>query len=230
MGSDNTSNVTYPLGSVLIDPASCEISGHNPERQDFIIGPNPAPSFAGYFVARFDQPFASYGIIQNATSTVNATAGAGALLSGYARFANNTSEVTVRIGVSFISIDQARKNLDKEIPDGTPLEQTAYGTRKAWADKLDLIKVEGATDANLTTFYTGFYHSLQYPYEQDEDGRYYSGYDDAVHQGVSYTGYSIWVSMSCFPTTDDTQKYHRILSAPSGRGRFCLLRNAFPAW
>ena len=34
---------------------------------------------------------------------------------------------------------------------------------------------------------------LQYPYEQSEDGQYYSGYDDAVHEGESYTGYSIWV-------------------------------------
>lgn len=34
----------------------------------------------------------------------------------------------------------------------------------------------------------------QYPYEQDEDGQYYSGYDDTVHEGDSYTGYSNWVS------------------------------------
>lgn len=33
---------------------------------------------------------------------------------------------------------------------------------------------------------------LQYPYEQDEGGKYYSGYDNTVHEGVSYTGYSIW--------------------------------------
>lgn len=34
----------------------------------------------------------------------------------------------------------------------------------------------------------------QYPYEQHEGGRYYSGYDDIIHDGESYTGYSIWVS------------------------------------
>lgn len=161
IGSDNTSNLTYPYGSIFIDPAAREISGHNPERQDFIIGPNAAPSFAGYFVARFDQLFSEYGVIKNSSNTINATSGEGALLSGYAKFAANTTEVVVRVGVSFISVDQARKNLDTEIPDGTPLEQTAYNTRKAWADKLDLIEVQGATEANLTTFYTAFYHSLQ---------------------------------------------------------------------
>lgn len=160
MGSDDPSNVTYPYGSVTIDPDTREISGHNPERQDFIIGPNAAPSFAGYFVARFDQPFTSYGIIQNGSNTVNANTGEGALLSAYARFAEDAQEVVVRVGVSFISVNQARRNLEKEVPDGNPLEQTAYETRKAWK-VLDLIEVEGATDENLTTFYTGFYHSLQ---------------------------------------------------------------------
>lgn len=39
----------------------------------------------------------------------------------------------------------------------------------------------------------------QYPSEQDEGGRYYSGYDNQIHDisdsGRSYTGYSIWVSL-----------------------------------
>jgi hypothetical protein len=34
---------------------------------------------------------------------------------------------------------------------------------------------------------------VQYPYEQDEDGLYFSGYDNKVHEGSSYTGYSVWV-------------------------------------
>ena len=96
------------------------------------------------------------------------------------RFAKNVTQVDVRVGVSFISVDQARANLDKEIPDGTSLEETAFNTRKAWAEKLDRIQIEGATDDKKTVFYTGFFHTLQYPYEVDEDGRYYSGYDDQV--------------------------------------------------
>lgn len=214
MGSADPSNVTFPLGSIAISPSANEISGHNPERQDFIIGPSPAPSFAGYFVARFDPPFTSWGTVSNTTIYPNQDAGAGALLSGYVQFSNDTRVVNVRVGVSFISVDQARRNLDREIPDGRALEETAYETRKAWKDKLEMIELEGASEANKTTFYTAFYHALQvselrpllclpslsclsqYPYEQDEDGQYYSGYDDSVHEGVSYTGYSIWVRLS----------------------------------
>ncbi|KAI0637472.1 glycoside hydrolase family 92 protein [Trametes polyzona] len=192
LGSDNPTNVTYPRGSVNIDPVRREITGHNPERQDFIIGPNPAPSFAGYFCARFDTPFDSFGAAQNGSISEGARDGEGALLSGFARFARGTRRVDVRVGVSFISIEQARRNLEKEIPDGTTLEETARKTRAAWAEKLDRVKIEGASEEDSVIFYTGIFHTLQYPYEQSEDGQYYSGYDDKVHKGESYTGYSIW--------------------------------------
>ncbi|KAG1733237.1 glycoside hydrolase family 92 protein [Suillus paluster] len=186
--------LTYPHGSIFINPDTREISGSNPERQDFIIAPvsTPAKNWSGYFCARFDQPFASWGVSQNNTLFDGQTSGNGTLLSGYATFSPEVVEVSVRIGVSFISIEQARKNLDMEIPDGNTLEDTAMMTRSAWAEKLDLIKIRGATKDQMQTFYTAFYHTLQYPYEQSEYGQYYSGYDDAVHQGVSYTGYSIW--------------------------------------
>ncbi|EIW81934.1 glycoside hydrolase family 92 protein [Coniophora puteana RWD-64-598 SS2] len=147
---------------------------------------------AGYFCARFNQPFAYYGVGNNGTLSEGAASGNGSQLAGYVKFADNTTQVDVRVGVSFISVDQACKNVDNEIPDGTSLEETARATRAAWAEKLDRIQIEGATDVQKTTFYTAFFHTLQYPYEQDEGGKYYSGYDDAVHDGPSYTGYSNW--------------------------------------
>ncbi len=41
-------------------------------------------------------------------------------------------------------------------------------------------------------FYTGLYHALLYPKLFSEHGRYYSAFDDKVHEGVSYTAYSLW--------------------------------------
>ena len=211
MGSSDPSNVTYPSGTIAINPAAREITGSNPERQDFIIGPNRAEGFSGYFVARFDASFVAFGTVQNGTVRAGDNARDGTMLGGYAVFPRDTHTVDVRIGVSFISVEQARRNLDKEIPDGTTLEQTARTTRAAWAEKLDRVQIQGGSREQLETFYTALFHtlqvcvlpfcccsgfvkpSIQYPYEQDEDGQYYSGYDDKVHEGVSYTGYSIWV-------------------------------------
>ncbi|KAM5537813.1 hypothetical protein V8D89_008581 [Ganoderma adspersum] len=193
LGSADPTNVTYPLGALTIDPAAREVYGANPERQDFLIDPHrDTTRWSGYFVARFDRDFASFGTAQNGTISEGAASGEGALLSGFVRFAEGTESVEVRVGVSFISVEQARANLEREIPDGTVLEETAYKTREQWAEKLDRVQVEGADEEQAVVFYTGIFHTLQYPYEQDEDGRYYSGYDNQVHEGVSYTGYSIW--------------------------------------
>lgn len=161
MGSADPTNVTYPLGTIAIDPKAREISGSNAERQDFIIGPNPATNFRGYFCARFDQPFSSWGTAVNGSLSQNNTSGEDKLLSGYVTFSDHTKVINVRVGVSFISVEQARKNLDTEIPDGTTLEHTAYKTRKEWAEKLDRVKIEGASEEDAGTFYSAVFHTLQ---------------------------------------------------------------------
>lgn len=196
-------NVTYPDGHVHIDSSRRQITGYNTERQDWIIDPisvhDAASGFKGYFCARFDRDFAAAGVLQNNTALPeDAVAAQGPLVSVYARFALTEGEeheltVNVRVGVSFISTEQACRNVDNEIPDTMSLEDTARKTRAAWAEKLGRIEVEGAkTEDDLAVFYTAVFHSLQYPYEQDEEGKYYSGYDNSVHEGVSYNGYSIW--------------------------------------
>lgn len=114
-------------------------------RQDWILGPSPAPSFAGYFVARFDIPFESVGTASGSVLHPGQTHLAeGTEIAGWATFPKGIREVVVRIGTSFISIDQARRNLDAEIPDGRTLEQTAAACRAAWSEKLDRVRFNGA--------------------------------------------------------------------------------------
>ena len=155
--------MTYPHGSISIDLARREITGYNTERQDFIIGPNAAPGFAAYFCARFSEPIQDWGTASNGDGQIFARHSQrdGPQTSAYVRFAPSVSTVEVRIGVSFISVEQARKNLDVEIPDGTTIVDTAATVRTAWAEKLDRIKIEGASDDDLTIFYTSVFHSLQ---------------------------------------------------------------------
>jgi len=99
--------------------------------------------------------------------------------------------VEARIGTSFISIDQARANLEKEIP-AWDFEGVRAALRETWNRKLALISIEGASDDQRAIFYTGLYHALLYPRLFSEYGRYYSAFDDRVHSGVSYTAFSLW--------------------------------------
>lgn len=68
----------------------------------------PAKGFKGYFVARFSRLFKSAGI-SYAGKIVHALQGQGQELSGWVTFEEGTEEVDVRVGVSFISVDQARR-------------------------------------------------------------------------------------------------------------------------
>ncbi|MDR0505039.1 MAG: hypothetical protein LBG70_04445, partial [Bifidobacteriaceae bacterium] len=103
------------VGHLEIDPVAQEITGYNPERQDKNLGPFSAAGFKGYFVVKFDTPFASYGTALDNTLTENYTSADGAILSGFARFATSTTTVRARVGVSLISVEQARANLAAEI-------------------------------------------------------------------------------------------------------------------
>jgi putative alpha-1,2-mannosidase len=89
------------------------------------------------------------------------TSDTGALISAYAKFDPKLTTVNVRVGVSFISVDQARKNLENEIPDGVTLEETARKTRQEWSEKLDRIKIREASEEQKEIFYTAFFHTLQ---------------------------------------------------------------------
>ncbi|PSS18931.1 hypothetical protein PHLCEN_2v3147 [Hermanssonia centrifuga] len=174
MGSADPNNLTYPHGAVDIEPVRNEITGHNKERQDFIIGPNPATKFAGYFCARFSEPVVEWGTASNSDARVvpGQRVRSGSQVSAYVRFDESIKTVEVRVGVSFISVDQARRNLDREAPDGTSLEKTAQGTREAWAEKLDRINIDGASTDDKTTFYTAVFHTLQVSSYFKERGKF----------------------------------------------------------
>ena len=78
---------------------------------------------------------------------------------------NNLKEgekVLVQIGVSFVSIENARKNLDAE-QKGFHFSDVRKSAEKAWKEHLGRIQVEGGTDDQKTIFYTALYHALIHP-------------------------------------------------------------------
>ena len=86
-----------------------------------------------------------------------------------------------RYGISFISVEQARKNLAREIP-GWGFEQVKERARAQWNEALGRIAVEGGTSAQRKVFYTALYRCMERMVNITEDGRYYSGYDHTVHE------------------------------------------------
>jgi predicted alpha-1,2-mannosidase len=167
-------------GSAEVDAKTGEISGYNPDRMDYKLGPMKLPKFKGYFVVQF----------REAPSRTSVYGSAGEAHGAYAEFAPGKM-LEARVGTSFISVEQARANLKAEIPQWS-FEAVQKKVRTAWNEKLGRVDVRGASEDQRRIVYTGLYHALLYPRIFSEQGRYYSAFDDEIHLGESYNAYSIW--------------------------------------
>jgi predicted alpha-1,2-mannosidase len=87
----------------------------------------------------------------------------------------------LRYGVSFISAEQAARNLAEEIP-GWDFDAVKKAARARWNDLLGQIRVEGGTPDQRRVFYTALYRCSERMVNISEDGQYYSGFDHQVHQ------------------------------------------------
>ena len=186
--------ITRPgiTGYVKLDPTRHEIVGYNPDRMDANLGPMKLPNFKGYFVVRFKQPFLSHNVYSGTFSRPGQSELTSTNVGAYVSFdTHQDSQVDVQVGTSFISIDQARANLDAEMPNWD-FDGLREALKNTWNQKLGIATIDGATDDQRHIFYSGLYHALLYPKLFSEHGRYYSAYDDKIHSGESYTAYSIW--------------------------------------
>ncbi|MEU8423209.1 GH92 family glycosyl hydrolase [Micromonospora sp. NPDC048835] len=77
-------------------------------------------------------------------------------------------EVTMRLATSFLSVDQARRNLDLEVT-GRSFDQIHAAATAAWKDRLGRVEVRGATEAQLVTMYSNLYRLNLYPNSQSEN-------------------------------------------------------------
>jgi len=82
-------------------------------------------------------------------------------------------EVKVQMGVSFVSIENARENLNKEQDINFRFDQVQQAATELWKEHLGRIQVEGGTPDQKTVFYTALYHSLIHPsIVSDVNGQY----------------------------------------------------------
>ena len=113
------------------------------------------------------------------------------------RFKTKANEqVNLKIASSFISLEQAELNLEREIGDNT-FDQIAQKGKAEWNKQLSRISVEGGTDAQLTTFYSAMYRTMLFPrkfFEFDKGNKivHYSPYNGKVLDGYMFTDNGFW--------------------------------------
>ena len=103
-------------------------------------------------------------------------------------------QVEVQLGVSFVSIANARENLQKEQPRFA-FDQIRQEARQSWQQTLCRISVEGGTEAQKRMFYTALYHTQIHPnILQDCNGQYpeMENFNIGTTKGNRYTVFSLW--------------------------------------
>lgn len=103
-------------------------------------------------------------------------------------------QIQVQIGISFVSIENARENLERE-QQGFDFDKVCLSARQQWNDILSRIEVEGGTDDQKTIFYTALYHMFIHPnILQDVNGEYPAMESNKILSTSHnrYTVFSLW--------------------------------------
>lgn len=153
-------------------------------------------NFANYFVISFDRSFDDFGVWDQQQIYAGQKELNGFYAGGYVRFPENAKHVNIAIASSFISEEQAIRNLETEIGNRS-FSQIKANSETVWAKQLERIEIEGGTEEQLKTFYSNFYRASLFPrkfYEYDKDGEpvHYSPFNGQVCKGYMYTDNGLW--------------------------------------
>ncbi len=137
-----------------------------------------------FFYATTNLPFDNFGVIQGSEIIPDKTDISGKAVAAYIQFLSLNIPVELRIGISYISEDQAKQNLLSETNEKS-FETIKDESHQIWETTLGKIKIKGGTERQKRIFYTSLYRAYERMVNISEDGNYYSGYDHQVHKGDS---------------------------------------------
>jgi predicted alpha-1,2-mannosidase len=147
-----------------------------------------------YFVARFSRPFDSHGFVADGTDMPGVFFAKGKEVKGHLDFKTKAGEVIlVRVGLSPVSVEEARKNLSAEMPR-EDFNATVAAARAEWNRLLGCIEIETADPDIRRTFYTSLYHTMLAPHLYNDVDGTYRGVDGKTHAAdFQYSStFSIW--------------------------------------
>jgi len=191
-----------------------------------IVGSVTSGNFCGYlgefnrrdyytlhFVAKLNVPISGTGIWEDERVTTNETIAKGGMGYGDKGIPklgkgsgawveldlSHQKTVTMNVGISYVSLANARENLASEQGKTSPhsfdtIKDKAY---KQWDNALSKVKVVSDNKDNLTTFYTALFHSQFHPNVFSDVNGQYTGFDQKTHsisgaQTAQYANFSGW--------------------------------------
>ncbi|MCK5467517.1 MAG: GH92 family glycosyl hydrolase, partial [Cyclobacteriaceae bacterium] len=148
-----------------------------------------------YFYAKFPRPFKSFGIAINDEIVDGINKAEGKNIRAFVQYETGQDEkVLVKIGISAVSIEGAKKNLETENP-GWDFESVRNNASGEWNKFLSKIDVEGGSEKQRRIFYTGLYHTAIAPNIFMDVDSNYRAVDHKIHKATKHTNYttfSLW--------------------------------------
>lgn len=179
-------------------------------------------SYKVYFYAKFSEPLKDFGIwraefpdnvkrnydtnhkafqqqiIANSKIEKGVQSAQGKHIGFYTSFGTSQGQkVMLKAGISFVSIENAKENLLKEIPDWD-FEKIVKTARKNWNTALSKIQVEGASDREKTIFYTAMYHAMIDPRAVSDINGQYMASDGKIHTSKDFVYRTIFSGWDVF--------------------------------
>jgi predicted alpha-1,2-mannosidase len=193
------SNVLFKVADGVnpVTAASAHVVGHNEVEGQVTSGQfcGTGSSYTLHFVALFDRPFSASGMWSGSGTAPGAADCSGMSCGAFATFDTTTrQQVLMKVGISFVSTQDALENLLGEDP-GWSLTGVSAQAQGRWNSLLGRIAIRGGTMTQEHTFYTALYHSLLFPnVVSDLNGRY-DGNDGKVRTAErrnEYANFSEW--------------------------------------
>ena len=223
------------ISATPINQAAIVITAPN-RCEGYAVGGNfcglPTP-YKVYFVAEFDKGAVEFGTWKQKELKPNTTFAEGECSGVYFTFElDKKKDIQYKIGVSYVSVDNARKNLRMENA-GWNFDEIRGEAEKSWNHYLSKIEVEGDNADRITQFYTHLYRTMIHPNVCSDVNGEYMGADNRVYKSRSkqYTSFSNWdtyrtqiqlLAMLEPDVTSDIVISHQDFAEQSG--------GAFPRW
>ncbi len=129
-------------------------------------GWNKQPNvYTVFFYAKTDTPAETWGTWRDDSlyaGNRSMSGGPKSRLGAWMTFAAHEKPVLMKIGISFISVEQAKRNADEEIP-GFDFAATQAATVAKWNKALSTVEIKGETPEQRQIFYTALYHTMMQP-------------------------------------------------------------------
>jgi predicted alpha-1,2-mannosidase len=187
-------DLLHGLGPDRVVESSVAITGNN-EISGYRRSTGWAADQRVWFVAQFSKPFSGFGVVRNDSIIAESRADSGTNLRAFAVYrTGKVEEVLVKVGISSVGPEGARKNLRAEITDWD-FEKVRQTAGILWEKELSRIVVEGGQAREKKVFYTALYHSMIAPNIQSDIDGSYRGMDMQVHTEHGfpmYTVFSLW--------------------------------------